>query len=89
MSVAGVGEDVLLQRQVEDRVRGRVYGAHIAAVQLSLALPLLFAGFLVNRLGPQAVYALAAGLCCLGVLALLRLLRSGATAGPRAPRARA
>jgi MFS family permease len=90
MSVAGVGEDVLLQRRVEDSLRGRVYGAHIAAVQLSLAVPLLFAGFLVGSLGPQAVYALAAALCCLGVLALLRLLRAGgATAGPRAPRARA
>ena len=91
MSIAGVGEDVLLQRRVKDSVRGRVYAAHIAAVQLSLAIPLLFAGFVVNRLGPQAVYGIAAALCCAGVLALLGLLRAGAraTEDPRAPRARA
>jgi hypothetical protein len=41
-----------------------------------------FFGFLVNSIGPQAVYGLAAGLCCLGVLALMVLVRR-AQAAPR------
>lgn len=75
MSIAGVGEDTLLQRRLPDSVRGRVYAAHIAAVQLSLAVPLLFAGFLVNAFGAHAAYGAAAALCCLGVIALMTLLR--------------
>lgn len=76
MSIAGVGEDVLLQRRVPDDVRGRVYAGHIAAVQASLAFPLIFSGFLVNILGAQPVYGIAAVMCGLGVIALTALLRS-------------
>jgi MFS family permease len=76
MSIAAVGEDVLLQRRVADDVRGRVYAAHVAAVQASLALPLVFAGFVVNTLGAQTVYGIAAVVCGLGVIALTALLRS-------------
>jgi ABC-type uncharacterized transport system permease subunit len=75
MSIAAVGEDVLLQRQVADGVRGRVYAAHIAAVQASLALPLVFAGFVVNSLGAHPVYGIAAVICALGVTALTALRR--------------
>jgi MFS family permease len=74
MSVAGVGEDVVLQRRVADHVRGRVYAAHVAAVQLSLAAPLLFAGALVDALGPQPVFAVAALAALLGALVLARLV---------------
>jgi MFS family permease len=76
MSIAAVGEDVLLQRRVADDVRGRVYAGHIAAVQASLALPLVFAGFVINTLGAQAVYGIATVICGLGVIALTALLRS-------------
>jgi MFS family permease len=80
MSVAGVGEDVMLQRRVADAVRGRVYAAHIAAVQLSLAVPLLGAGALVDALGPQPVFGMAAGSVALGVAVLGSLLgRAGTT----------
>jgi hypothetical protein len=79
MSVAGVGEDLVLQRRVADAVRGRVYAAHIAAVQLSLAVPLLGAGALVDALGPQPVFGMAAGAVVLGVAALGSLIgRAGA-----------
>lgn len=62
MSVTGIGEDLLLQRRVSDDVRGRVYAAHIAVVQASLGAPLLFAGAIVNAVGAQPVFGLAAGL---------------------------
>jgi MFS family permease len=80
MSVTGVAEEVLLQRRVADSVRSRVYAAHMAAINLSLAIPLLFAGFMVNAIGAQAVYGVAAGLAGLGVLALTTLLRRRAAA---------
>jgi len=50
-----------------------VNAAHIAAVQFSLAAPLLFSGFLVDAWGPRAVFALAAGFALLGVFALRAL----------------
>jgi MFS family permease len=75
MGMAGVAEDLLLQRRVADEVRGRVFAAHLAAVQLSLAVPLLFSGFVVNALGPRAVFGIAAGLAACGLLALTTLLR--------------
>ena len=74
MSIVQVGEDLVLQRRVSDDVRGRVYAAHIAVVQLSLALPLLAAGALSDALGPRAVFGMAAGSVALGVVALSTLL---------------
>lgn len=75
MSVAGVAEDVLFQRQVSDHVRSRVYAARIAVIQVSLAVPLLFSGFLVNAAGPRAVYAAAGALAACGAVALAALMR--------------
>lgn len=75
MGLAGIAEDLLLQRRTSDDVRGRVFAAHIAAVQLSLATPLLLSGFVVNALGPRAVLGIGAGLASCGVLALTALLR--------------
>lgn len=81
MSVVQVGEDLILQRRVSDEVRGRVYAAHIAVVQLSLALPLLAAGSLSDALGPRTVFGIAAASVALGVLALSALLDWTARAG--------
>jgi MFS family permease len=75
MGLAGIAEDLLLQRRTSDDVRGRVFAAHMAAVQLSLATPLLLSGFVVNALGPRAVLGIGAGLASCGVLALAALLR--------------
>ncbi|MCW2966985.1 MAG: major facilitator superfamily 1 [Solirubrobacteraceae bacterium] len=75
MSVTGVGEDLLLQRRVADAVRGRVYAAHLAAVQTSLAAGLLGAGAAVDALGARGALGLAAGSAGLGVLVLALLLR--------------
>jgi MFS family permease len=74
MAIVQVGEDLVLQRRVSDDVRGRVYAAHIAVVQLSLALPLIVAGALSDALGPRAVFAIAAGSVACGVAALSALL---------------
>jgi MFS family permease len=74
MSMAGVGEDLLLQRQVADHVRGRVYAAHMAVIQISLAAPLLVAGVLVDAWGPRVTFGLAAGSVLLGFAALAALL---------------
>jgi MFS family permease len=76
MSVTGIGEDLLLQRRVPDDVRGRVYAGHIAVVQASLGGPLLFAGAVVNAVGPQLVFGLAAGLMSIGVLTLIAQRRT-------------
>jgi len=75
MGLVGVGEDTLLQRRAPDAVRGRVYAARLAAVQLSIALPLLVSGFAVDALGPRAVYGIAAGLCAAGCAVLVRMRR--------------
>jgi MFS family permease len=77
MSVAGIAEDLLLQRRVADGLRSRAYAAHIGAVQLSLALPLTFSGALVDALGPRLVFGLAAGSVTAGVLVLGLMLRAG------------
>jgi MFS family permease len=69
-TVAGVGEDLLLQRRAADDVRGRVYAARIAALYFSLSLPLAFAGLLVDAWGPRVVYGIAAGFALLAALAL-------------------
>ncbi|HEY2601304.1 MAG TPA: MFS transporter [Thermoleophilaceae bacterium] len=69
-TVAGVGEDLLLQRRAADDVRGRVYAARIAAIYFSLSLPLAFAGLLVDAWGPRVVYGIAAGFALLAALAL-------------------
>jgi MFS family permease len=82
MSAAGVGEDVLLQRQVADDVRGRVYAAHIAAIYVSLGAPLPVAGLLVDTWGPRATFGLAAGSSLLGFVALSALLTSVRRQGP-------
>ena len=75
MSVAGVAEDLLFQRRVSDHLRSRVYAARIAVIQVSLAAPLLFSGFLVNAAGPRVVYAAAGGLAACGTVALATMMR--------------
>jgi len=44
-------------------------------IQLSIAVPLLFSGFLVNAAGPRAAYAAAGGLAACGTFALAALMR--------------
>jgi hypothetical protein len=82
MGLVGVGEDTLLQRRAPEAMRGRVYAARLAAVQLSIAVPLLFAGFAVDALGPRAVYGIAAGLCATGCAVLVRMRRAGRDEDP-------
>jgi predicted MFS family arabinose efflux permease len=88
MSVTGIGEDLLLQRRVADGGRGRVYAAHLAAVQVSLAAGLLAAGVAVDAVGARGVLGLAAGAAILGVL-VLALLLSWPRSPPRRPRSAA
>jgi MFS family permease len=73
VNVAGVAEDLLIQRRSADDVRGRVYSARIAVIFLSLSIPLGFAGVLVDAWGPRAVYGVSAGFVLLGALALSAL----------------
>ena len=74
MSLTGIGEDLLLQHRVADAARGRVYAAHLAVVQVSLAAGLLGAGAAVDAVGARGVLGLAAGSALLGVLVLALLL---------------
>ena len=75
MTVAGVGEDVMIQRASPEAVRGRVYAAHIMVVNLSLSVPLLAAGVLVDATGPRAVMAAGAGLSAGAAIVLAMLWR--------------
>jgi hypothetical protein len=86
ISVVGVAEDLLVQRRVADGVRGRVYAARIAAVQVSVAAPLLLAGALIDALGAQAVFGLAAAMVALGVTTLAMLVARAAISGQNACR---
>jgi hypothetical protein len=81
ISVVGVAEDLLVQRRVADGVRGRVYAARIAAVQASVAAPLLFAG----ALGAQAAFGLAAALMAAGVTTLTVLVARADISGEGLP----
>jgi MFS family permease len=88
MSVTGIGEDLLLQRRVADAARGRVYAAHLAVVQVSLAAGLLGAGAVVDAVGARGALGLAAGSAILGVI-VLALLLSWPRSRPRRPRSAA
>ena len=71
----GVGEvarQLMLQRRAPDEVRARVVAAAEAVAQGGLAAALLYAGFVVNALGPRWAFALAAATCALGTLASTR-----------------
>jgi hypothetical protein len=55
--------------------------ARIAVIQVSIAVPLLFSGFLVNAAGPRVVYAAAGALAACGTVALAVMMRRVRRAG--------
>ena len=68
----GMGEVVrqlMLQRGAPDEIRARVVAAAEAVAQSGLAVSLLYAGFVVNALGPRWAFALAAATCAPAALA--------------------
>jgi MFS family permease len=76
VDVAALG---ILQRQTPDAVRSRVLSAFDGAVLATLALSFLFAGPLVDALGPKAAYAIAGGGCATTALILWPLARGRAS----------
>jgi MFS family permease len=70
-----VAQQFLLQSKAPDAIRSRVLAANEAIAQGGFAGSLLFAGFLVDWLGPRAVFYLAGGACLFGTMALLGRLR--------------
>lgn len=71
-----VAVGVIFQRLSPDAVRSRVIAALEAVFLLGLAISFLFAGPLVDALGPKAAYALAgAGCAATGLMLLPPLLR--------------
>src|SRR5438552_5034372 len=73
VDVAALG---ILQRRAPDAVRSRVLSAFDGAVLGTFALSFLFAGALVDALGPKAAYAIA-GAGCAVCAAILWPLRDG------------
>lgn len=55
-AVGEVGGTSIVQRASEDRVRGRVLGAIFTVGMMANAVGFTFAGFLVDTMGPRAVY---------------------------------
>lgn len=83
-TIGEVGGTSIVQRSAPDHVRGRVFGALVTAGLLANAMGFTFAGFLVDSVGPRAVYV-GCGLISATVIPLLRpFLRSarGAEAEP-------
>ncbi len=76
VDVAAVG---ILQRRAPDAVRSRVLSAFDGAVLATLALSFLFAGALVDALGPKAAYAIAGAGCAVCAAILWPLRRGGPT----------
>jgi MFS family permease len=71
--VVEVAHQLLLQRRTPDQVLSRAFAGNTAVEQLALSVPLLYSGLLVNALGAGAVYCLAAGVCAVGLLFLVKL----------------
>lgn len=65
-----VTQQVLLQRRSAAERRARVLAAGETMLQAAFAVPLLWSGFVVDRLGGQAVFALALAPCLASVLLL-------------------
>jgi len=75
--------EVIFQRLSPDAVRSRVIAALEAVFLLGLAGSFLFAGPLVDALGPKAAYALAGGGCAATAVMLFPLLRPSGTRRPK------
>ena len=71
-----VGMQTLFQNIVEDRFRGRIFGALLAAGSLMTLIGMILAGVLGDRLGPVLLLNIqGSGYFLSGVLALLALGR--------------
>ncbi len=86
-TIGEVGGTSIVQRSAPDHVRGRVFGALVTAGLLANAMGFTFAGFLVDSVGPRAVYV-GCGLISATVIPLLRpFLRSAREAEAEPERA--
>ena len=77
MGIAGFGEgvwevaqQVLIQSRAPNAIRSRVLAANEAISQVGFSIATLFAGFLVNALGPRPGYYIAGAICGFGALVL-------------------
>jgi MFS family permease len=73
---ATVAEQNITQRRVADAVRARTNAAVEASVMAAMTLSFLVGGPLVEALGPQPVYAVAAVLAAVGAAVLVPLARA-------------
>ncbi len=77
---------VISQRRAPDEVRSRVAGAMETVFLLGIAISFLFAGSLVNAIGPKAAYLIAGAGCGIAALLLVPLLRIPSSAAPTSGR---
>jgi len=73
--IVDVAVEVIFQRRSPDHVRSRVIASLEAVWHGGLALSFLFAGTLIDALGPKAAYALAGAGSALASVMLLPVLR--------------
>jgi predicted MFS family arabinose efflux permease len=71
-----VAEQGILQRRTPDAVRSRAAAANEAAIMGAFALSFPAAGFLIDLLGVQGVYAMAAAGCVISTLILVYSMRA-------------
>ena len=70
-SIGGVVAFTLVQRRIEDEVRGRVLSVIDTVGMTANIVGFAVAAVTVKSLGSQGVYGLGAGLCVLGLISLL------------------
>jgi hypothetical protein len=80
-----VAIEVIFQRRSPDYVRGRVVAALEAVFHGGLALSFLFAGTLIDALGPKAAYALAGAGSAAAAIILVPVLRGDQRSREPAP----
>jgi MFS family permease len=76
-----VAEQGIRQRRTPDHLRSRVMAASESTWQFVLPLSYLMAGFVLNAVGPQGVYAIGGAAAFGAVLVLLPVLRHARAAG--------
>jgi MFS family permease len=73
---SGFATGIALQRQIPDAIRSRAFAAIGTVNSFSFALPFVFAGFLVDRVGPASTFVLTGAATGVAASAIVLLARS-------------
>jgi MFS family permease len=73
---SGFATGIALQRQIPDAIRSRAFAAIGTLNSFSFALPFVFAGFLVDRVGPASTFVVTGAATGVAACAIVLLARS-------------